>query len=507
MANTTLPFAASDLPPLPSYTIQTLPPLLPWISDANLALALPIIAYWVVSMFFHFIDEMDFFPHYRLHTPAEVLKRNHVSRWDVFRDVVIQQIVQTIVGFALAWIDPEPTFGKEEYDIALWAQRLRGAQKVLPGLLALVGVDATGLSEKMGIEHAMLAGALSGGFYPQITQTIVQDGMAMTAPAFADWELWTAKAIYHVLIPAFQFVLAICVVDTWQYFLHRAMHMNKFLYTTFHSRHHRLYVPYAYGALYNHPFEGFLLDTLGTGVAYLASGMTVRQSMWFFTMSTIKTVDDHCGYAFPWDPLQHLTSNNAGYHDVHHQSWGIKTNFSQPFFTFWDGLLGTKWVGGDVSARYERARIAAQKKVDADASSVTASTPSESTHAPLSPYQAEASHATPSARSAQSVTEPHAPAGKAAHQALGSRQQILDDRDGGGVAVLAEESAEEMKAQRKLHQSHPSPQQQTPTQQQQSLRRSSRKRTTSSGLKGFADRMGESLHGKSSGVLGVDSRR
>merc|ERR1712072_370453 len=436
-------------------------------------------------MFFHFIDEMDFFPHYRLHTPAEVLKRNHVSRWDVFRDVVIQQIVQTIVGFALAWIDPEPTFGKEEYDVALWAQRLRGAQKVLPRLLALVGVDATGLSQRMGSEHAMLAGALSGGLYPQITQTIVQDGMAMTVPAFADWELWTAKAIYHVLIPVFQFILAICVVDTWQYFLHRAMHMNKFLYTTFHSRHHRLYVPYAYGALYNHPFEGFLLDTLGTGVAYLVSGMTVRQSMWFFTMSTIKTVDDHCGYAFPWDPLQRLTSNNAGYHDVHHQSWGIKTNFSQPFFTFWDGLLGTKWVGGDVSARYERARIAAQKKVDA----------------------------TPSARSAQTVTEPHAPAGKAAQQAVGSRQQILDDRDGGGVAVLAEESAEEMKAQRKLQQSHSQVSQpQTPTQQQnqqsqQSLRRSSRKRTTSSGLKGLADRMGESLHGKSSGVLGVDSRR
>jgi len=237
--------------------------------------------------------------------------------------------------------------------------------------------------------------------------------------------------------------------------------------------------------------------------------------MWFFTMSTIKTVDDHCGYAFPWDPLQHLTSNNAGYHDVHHQSWGIKTNFSQPFFTFWDGLLGTKWVGGDVSARYERARIAAQKKVDADTSvsSVTASTPSESTTAKdnLRPYQDEASNATPSARSAQTVTEPHAPAGKAAQQAVGSRQQILDDRDGGGVAVLAEESAEEMKAQRKLHQSQSQPsssqqQPQTPS-QQQSLRRSSRKRTTSSGLKGFADRMGESLHGKSSGVLGVDSRR
>lgn len=92
--------------------------------------------------------------------------------------------------------------------------------------------------------------------------------------------------------------------------------------------------------------------------------MTNRQSMWFFTMSTIKTVDDHCGYAFPWDPLQKITSNNAAYHDIHHQSWGIKTNFAQPFFTFWDKLLDTNWKGGDVKLRYARARDAAQKKLD-----------------------------------------------------------------------------------------------------------------------------------------------
>lgn len=124
-------------------------------------------------------------------------------------------------------------------------------------------------------------------------------------------------------------------------------------------------MPYAFGALYNHPFEGFLLDTAGTGLAFLTCGMTTRQGMWFFTCSTLKTVDDHCGYAFPWDPLQHVTANNAAYHDIHHQSWGIKTNFSQPFFTFWDALLNTRWQG-DVTQRYERSRIAAQNMVDQD---------------------------------------------------------------------------------------------------------------------------------------------
>jgi len=493
MANvTSLPSA--DLPPLPSYSIQPLPALIPGFPDAYLTLALPIVAYWAVSMVFHLIDEWDLFPQYRLHTPAEVLKRNHVSRWDVFRDVAIQQVIQTIFGIGLALVDPEPTYGKEQYDIGVWAQRLRIAQRAIPAVLGAVGLDAAGLAKNMGGNHAMLAGALSGGVYPDLTQTVFLSGQAMTAPAFAQWELTAAKAVYHVLIPALQFFVAICIVDSWQYFLHRAMHMNKWLYTKFHSRHHKLYVPYAYGALYNHPFEGFLLDTLGTGIAYLVSGMTCRQSMWFFTMSTIKTVDDHCGYAFPWDPLQHVTSNNAGYHDVHHQSWGIKTNFSQPFFTFWDGLLGTKWVGGDVSARYERAKLAAQKKMDADIAPITASEPIESATQNARPYETETSQATSTARSTQSVAEPRAPAGKAAQQAIGSRQQVLDDRQGGGISVLAEESAEEIRARQSL--------------QQKSLRRSPRKRsTTSSGLKGLADRVGESLHGKSSGVLGVDSGR
>lgn len=101
--------------------------------------------------------------------------------------------------------------------------------------------------------------------------------------------------------------------------------------------------------------------------------------MWFFTCSTIKTVDDHCGYAFPWDPLQHFTNNNAAYHDIHHQSWGIKTNFSQPFFTFWDRLFNTKWEG-DVKLRYERSREAAQKQVDQDASSAAASSNEENSY-------------------------------------------------------------------------------------------------------------------------------
>ncbi|CAO3595324.1 unnamed protein product [Absidia cylindrospora] len=151
-----------------------------------------------------------------------------------------------------------------------------------------------------------------------------------------------ANALYWVVIPGVQFFAAMVIMDTHQYFLHRLFHLNKFLYKHFHSHHHRLYVPYAFGALYNHPVEGFLLDSLGATLAFELTRMTPRMSMVFFTFSTLKTVDDHCGYYLPWNPLQFLFGNNVKYHDIHHQAYGIKTNFSQPFFTFWDKLLGTE---------------------------------------------------------------------------------------------------------------------------------------------------------------------
>jgi sphinganine C4-monooxygenase len=97
------------------------------------------------------------------------------------------------------------------------------------------------------------------------------------------------------------------------------MHMNKFLYKHFHSVHHRLHVPYAFGALYNHPVEGFFLDSMGAVIAESLSGMTTRQAMLLFSISTCKTVDDHCGYRLPFDPLQLFSQNNADYHDIHHQ--------------------------------------------------------------------------------------------------------------------------------------------------------------------------------------------
>ncbi|MBA0765585.1 hypothetical protein Gotri_014753 [Gossypium trilobum] len=143
------------------------------------------------------------------------------------------------------------------------------------------------------------------------------------------------------IVLASQFFTAMLVMDTWQYFLHRYFHENKFLYRHLHSRHHRLVVPYAFGALYNHPLEGLLLDTVGGALSFMLSGMSPRTSIYFFSFATIKTVDDHCGLMLPGNPLHIFFRNNSAYHDVHHQLYGSKYNFSQPFFVMWDRILGT----------------------------------------------------------------------------------------------------------------------------------------------------------------------
>jgi sphinganine C4-monooxygenase len=229
MANSTFD---TSLPPLPAFTIEPMPDLLPFISDFWLALILPVVVYWVLSMFFHVIDVYDIWPQYRLHTPEEILRRNHVSRYEVARDVIIQQIIQTITGALLSMGDPPQMIGKADYDVAVWARRVRLAQRALPSLLGIVGINASSMSQNMAASHPLLAGVLAGGYYPFLTTKLAgPDGQLV--PAFATWELVVARTIYHLLIPALQFGIAVVWLDTWQYFLHRLMHINKWMYSAF----------------------------------------------------------------------------------------------------------------------------------------------------------------------------------------------------------------------------------------------------------------------------------
>jgi sphinganine C4-monooxygenase len=229
MANSTIP---ADLPPLPEYTVMQMPDLLPFISDFWLSIILPHIAYWVVSLFFHIIDIYDLFPQYRLHTPAEITQRNLASRYEVARDVVFEQILQLGMVAVLNLTESRQMTGMEDYEVAVWATRIRLAQRSLPKLLGMLGLDALSISKNMAASHPLLAGALAGGHYPFLTTPL--DGVAGThVPAFALWEMLVAKIIYWGIIPGIQVLVGIVFVDTWQYFWHRAMHVNKWMYSEY----------------------------------------------------------------------------------------------------------------------------------------------------------------------------------------------------------------------------------------------------------------------------------
>lgn len=224
MANQTL--FDTTLPPLPTYSLEVQRDLIEWLPDFWLSLIIPVAVYWALSLTFHAIDVYDLFPQYRLHTPEEITKRNHATRYEVARDVIIQQIIQVATGAVLALTEPPEMTGKENYDIGVWATRIRLAQRALPTILGFVGLNATAISKNLVESHPLLAGVLAGGFYPSLTSETGE-------PLFATWEITLAKAIYHLFIPGIQFFVATCILDTWQYFLHRLMHVNKWLYGEF----------------------------------------------------------------------------------------------------------------------------------------------------------------------------------------------------------------------------------------------------------------------------------
>ncbi|KAG2182070.1 hypothetical protein INT43_006997 [Umbelopsis isabellina] len=278
------------------------PRVLPFMSDSALALVAPLVVYWVYSLFFHFLSkaEIPFVERYRIHDPED-MKRNKVSVQEVIRGVIFQQVLQTVLGFIVL---------EDESSSAATFLTTENITSVVSNFLRIMSVK------------------------PYIVE---QYGM----PVYIDVLATISSLLQYYLLPAFQFFIAMFILDGYQYFFHRLFHQNKFLYKHIHSHHHRLYVPYAFGALYNHPVEGFVMDSVGATLAFTLSGLPTRGAIVFFSFSTLKTVDDHCGYAFPYDPFQFLFGNNVAYHDIHHQPFGIKKNYSQPFFTWWDRLLNT----------------------------------------------------------------------------------------------------------------------------------------------------------------------
>lgn len=76
--------------------------LLDGIPDTYLALAAPVLAYWLLSLVFHCLDisGWQWLDKYRIHESEEVKSKNLATPGEVAWAVVCQHITQTVLGFA-----------------------------------------------------------------------------------------------------------------------------------------------------------------------------------------------------------------------------------------------------------------------------------------------------------------------------------------------------------------------------------------------------------------------
>ncbi|KAL8664071.1 MAG: hypothetical protein Q9202_003363 [Teloschistes flavicans] len=358
--------------------------LFPFLADHHLPYLVPAVFYWAIGKFitqncghlehgklssagtgfvFHLINTRGLLSKYKLHTSAEDLTKNRASRRDVIKFALIQQAAQCILGYLTA--DDTERFLSPEYAVILWAQRLRNVQMVSSQwthyaantvLWIIYGPDFSEPTFRKSIVEAplkYLVGSATWSFVDPSHDPV----------PFSAMEMSIAKTMYWILHPLFQFVFAMVLADTFQYFTHRAFHVNKWLYKNVHSMHHDIYVPFAYGAFYNHPLETIPIDGIGFPMCLWLAGLNSRQAALFGAIWTFKTVVDHCGYDFPYNPCNIVCPNSVLFHDLHHQTWGMKYNFSV-YGAFWDGIMGTAWSPHDSSAqaKYKKGREVAESK-------------------------------------------------------------------------------------------------------------------------------------------------
>lgn len=105
---------------LPFYC-STRPRLFSFLDDKYLSLLAPICVYWISASFFHLLDisGLKCIERYRIHESVADKSKNKVSLGNVIRCIILQQIIQTVLGVAVMYWDPveTPSLAKHAYDI------------------------------------------------------------------------------------------------------------------------------------------------------------------------------------------------------------------------------------------------------------------------------------------------------------------------------------------------------------------------------------------------------
>lgn len=167
--------------------------------------------------------------------------------------------------------------------------------------------------------------------------------------------------------------LALCAVaeDAAFYWCHRTLH-HPSLYPHVHKVHHQYYHSFTLASEHAHPVEFLLGDLIplvlgpnlwnGTAAFFPSLGLSPMHTLvlWMWILLRIAvSVEEHCGYEFPWSPMRVLATlpgslawgASPGGHDWHH-SHNMGMYASQ--FAWWDALCGTDTVYKEWKGKREK---------------------------------------------------------------------------------------------------------------------------------------------------------
>ena len=133
-------------------------------------------------------------------------------------------------------------------------------------------------------------------------------------------------------LPSLLLQLAFCFAleDAVFYAVHRALHHSS-VYALCHKLHHEWATPIVLASEHAHVLE----FVVSNGLPVLAGPLLLRAHTLtyaiFVVVRVATSVDNHCGYAFPWSPVRLLPfGSTAESHDYHHAR-GIDAVFTSQF--------------------------------------------------------------------------------------------------------------------------------------------------------------------------------
>ena len=154
---------------------------------------------------------------------------------------------------------------------------------------------------------------------------------------FYDYIIDTNKiSIVHIVIPVF---IIFIIDDVFFYFVHRLIHVNKFLYKKIHRIHHEANMPIAVDYIYAHPLE-WMVGYIGPFIGILLYGGISIYTFWLYLIiRNMHEIFIHSGInssSFLYKIIRFAGNNK--HHDLHHEKYNY--NYASTFI-IWDYIFKT----------------------------------------------------------------------------------------------------------------------------------------------------------------------